>query len=245
MLSHYQVDSSTFNFFHSLNDGKMPSLDRNQQRTCNYCGKKVKKENLSRHKKSWASRTKSCPHCPNFFGRTQTEMDHHTATKHEKPSMIAKTKCNICKEEYPSFYSLQRHKKLVHGTTSRVQNVNVNLDAFMGYYDDQALHQELTASQNILVDSEFVRGRQLVFNFASTNVTPKFLREKTQKVFESLYCAAKINLALGFVLRMVEDGSCCYFYAHQISLLLKRSLLIANKEDKTEFQQRLDDSNIV
>ena len=34
-------------------------------------------------------------------------------------------------------------------------------------------------------------------------------------------------------------------YAHENCLLLERSLLIANKEDMTEFQQRLDDLNIV
>ena len=58
-------------------------------------------------------------------------------------------------------------------------------------------------------------------------------------------CAAKVNLALGFVLRNVEDESYCHFYAHENGLLLERSLLIANKEDMTEFQQRLDDLKIV
>ena len=158
--------------------------------------------------------------------------------------MIAKTKFNICEEEYPSFYSRQRHKKSVHGTTSRIQNVNVNLDAFMGDYDDQALRQELTACEHILVDPDFVRGRQHVFNFAS-NVTPKFLREKIQQISESLHCADKVNLALGFVLRNVEDGSYRCFNAHENSLFLERSLLIANKENMTEFQQRLDDLNTV
>ena len=222
----------------------MPSLDRNQQTICNYCGKKVKKVNLSLHKKSRASGTQSCPQCPNFLCKTQTEMDHHTATNHAKPSMIAKTKCIICEEEYPSFYSLQRHKKSVHGTTSRIQIVNVTLDTFMVDYDDQALRQEPTACQHFLVLSEFVRGRQHVFNFASTNVTPKFLREKIQGVFESLLCVVKIKLALGFVLRNVEDGSYRYFYAHENSLFLERSLLIANKENMTELHQRLDDLNI-
>ena len=168
----------------------MPSLNRNQQTTCNYHGQKVKKVNLSRHKKSCASGTKSCSQCHKFFCKTQTEMDHHTATKHAIPSMIAKTKCSICQEEYSSFYSLQRHKKLVQGTTSRIQNFNLNLDAFMGDYEDQALRLELTAFQHFLVDSEFVRGRQHVVIFASTNVTPKFLREKNHQVFESLHCAA-------------------------------------------------------
>ena len=57
----------------------------------------------------------------------------------------------------------------------------------MGNYDDQALRQELTSCQHFLVDSEVVRGRQYVFNFASTNVIPKFLQEKIQQVFESLH----------------------------------------------------------
>ena len=237
------MKSSTFYF--NPTEGKMPSLDRNQQTTRNYCRKKVKKVNLSRHKKSCASGTKFCPQCPHFFCKTQTEMDHHTATKHAVPPMIAKTECNICEEEYPSFYSLHGHKKSVLGTTSRKQNVNVNLDAFVGDYNDQALRQELTACQQFLADSEIVRGRQHVFNFASTNVTPKFLREKIQQVFENLHCAAKVNLALGSVLRNVEDGCYRFFYAHENSLLLERSIRIANKEDMTEFQQRLDDLNLV
>ena len=69
--------------------------------------------------------------------------------------------------------------------------------------------------------------------------------EKIQEVFESLQCAAKYYLALGFVQRNVEDGSYRYFYAHESSFFLERSLLIAKKEDLQEFQQRLDDLNIV
>ena len=92
----------------------MPSRDHNQQTTHNYCAKQVKKVKSSLHKKSCE---KSCPQGPNVFCKTQFEMDLHTVTKHAIASMIAKTKCKICKEEYPSFYSLQRNKKLVHGTT--------------------------------------------------------------------------------------------------------------------------------
>ena len=43
----------------------------------------------------------------------------------------------------------------------------------------------------------------------------------------------------------MEDGNYRYFYAHENNLLLKRSLLIAKKEDMKEFQQRLGDLNIV
>ena len=223
----------------------MPSLDHGQRKTFNYCGTKVKKVNWSRHKKSCASGTKSCPQRPNFFCNTQIEMDHHTVPRHAIPSMITKTKCKNCEEDYHSFYSLQRHKESVHGTTSRIQNVNVNLDAFMGDYDDQALRQELTACQHFLVENEFVRGTQHVFNFTSTIVTPRFLREKIQRVFESLHCAAKINFALVSFFAMWKIEVIVFFYAHENSLFLERSLLIANKEDTTEFQHRLNDLIIV
>ena len=132
------------------------------------------------------------------------------------------------------------------GTLYNVKkNVYVNLDAFMGNYDDQALGQELTSCQHFLVDSKVLRGTQYNYKFASTNVIPKLPQEKIQQVLESLHCAAEVNLAQGFVLRKVEHGSYRYFYAHGCNLLLERSLLIANKEDMTEFQQRLDDLNIV
>ena len=105
--------------------------------------------------------------------------------------------------------------------------------------------QELTSCQQFLVDSEFVRSRQYVFNFASTNTTPKFLQEKIQQIFESLHCPAKVNSALTLVLRNVEDGMYLSVYAHENNLLLERSLLTANKEDMLELQQKLDHLNIV
>ena len=43
----------------------------------------------------------------------------------------------------------------------------------------------------------------------------------------------------------MEDGRYRYFYAHENNLLVERSLFIANKEDMTEFQLRLDDFSIV
>ena len=38
--------------------------------------------------------------------------------------------------------------------------------------------------------------------------------QKLDTVFEKLKCAAKMNVAFGFVLKNIEDGSCRYYYAH-------------------------------
>ena len=52
-------------------------------------------------------------------------------------------------------------------------------------------------------------------------------------------------MALGFVLRNVEDGKYRYFYALENNLLLERSQLIPNKEDLLELQKSLDEVSIV
>ena len=51
-------------------------------------------------------------------------------------------------------------------------------------------------------------GRHRVCNFAIDTRDPKNLFEKLNVVFNTLKCAAKLNVALDIVLKNVEDGSC-------------------------------------
>ena len=115
----------------------------------------------------------------------------------------------------------------------------------MGDSPDQDLREELRACQHFLVDSEFVRGRRHVFNFASTNVTPSFLKDILPHFYENLPCAATFNLAPAFVLRNKEDGKNRYFNAYGNNLILERSQLTANNGDMLELQNILDDLNIM
>ena len=115
----------------------------------------------------------------------------------------------------------------------------------MSNHRDQELREELTTCKHFLVDSELVRGRKHVFNIASNRIDSSFLKDKLQHVYENLQCAAKINMALGLVLRNVEDGKYRYFYAHENNLLVERSQLIANKENLLELQKSVDEVNIV
>ena len=115
----------------------------------------------------------------------------------------------------------------------------------MSNHRDQELREELTTCKYFLVDSELVRGRQHVFNFASNRIDSSFLKDKLQHVYENLQYATKIIMALGFVLRNVEDGNNRYFYAHENNLLVERSQLMANKENLLELQKSVDEVNIV
>ena len=57
--------------------------------------------------------------------------------------------------------------------------------------------------------------RRRVYNFAIDTLDSKNLLEEIDVVFDSLKCAAKLNVVFGFVLKNVEDGSCRYYYAHK------------------------------
>ena len=45
-----------------------------------------------------------------------------------------------------------------------------------------------------------------VFNFQLSKLDHNLVNEKLDQVFEKLDCAAKINIALGFVLRNIETS---------------------------------------
>ena len=74
--------------------------------------------------------------------------------------------------------------------------------------DDADLREELQACQHFLVDSELEKGRHRVFNFAMSTFDNSLIIKKLNLVLKGLECAAKVNLAFGFVLKNVEDGSC-------------------------------------
>ena len=74
---------------------------------------------------------------------------------------------------------------------------------------------------------------------------PKYLLEKLDVVFDSLKCAANPNVAIGFVLKTVEDGRFRYDYPHEIITLLERSKLLATTEYWTEIKKLLSNTDII
>ena len=81
----------------------------------------------------------------------------------------------------------------------------------MGDVDDKSLKEESKKFKHFLVDSEMANGRHRFYKFAMDTLDPKYLLEKLDVVFDSLTCAAKLNVALGLVLRKVDDRSCRYY----------------------------------
>ena len=75
-----------------------------------------------------------------------------------------------------------------------------------------------------------------VFNFQMSKLDTKIINEKQEEVFNKLDSAAKINIALSFVLRNIETGEYRYFYAHENNtFFLKNPIFsVLNKLDNNQ-----------
>ena len=220
----------------------MPALDRNEKLACDNCGTQVSKNNLTRHKKRCSAGTLYCSQCPNFSAKSQNDFNYHIAKQHGAPKPKIAHTCKVCKEEYTGFYALRQHKSKVHGQSFKTSGDSTPLfDAI----DDDNLKEELLACQHFLVDSQLEKGRQRVFNFALDSFSAEKINSKLDYVFQQLKCAAKINLAFGFVLKNIEDVSCCYFFAHENNTLLEKSKLLSTGDDLEHIKTSLAGTDVI
>ena len=223
----------------------MPALDRNDKVTCGNCGTSVTKKHLSRHKKSCSAGTLYCTQCPNFSTLSQDDLNYHIAKQHSAAGPSKEYKCYLCYAEFPGFYALRQHKKTQHGTQIGFGASNFDVEDIMGDVNDQGLREELHSCKHFLVDSEIQKGRHSVFNFAVNNLTAQVIEEKLDGVLDKLKCVAKLNLALGFILKNIEDGKFRYFYAYENNTLLEQSKLVSNKDDMAKLKEILKKTDVI
>ena len=220
----------------------MPALDRNIKVTCRDCGTSVTKLNLSRHKSRCSGARLYYPKCLNFSTKSRDNLNYHIAKKHATPRAKNTQKFKIYFKEFSGFYALRQHKTSEHGVQMKSPEFDVNN---LVEDDDADLKEELQACQHFLVDSEFEKGRHRVFNFAMSTFDNSLIIEKLNLVFNGLKCAAKINLAFGFVLKNVEDGSCIFFYAHENNKLMERSKPVCTPDDIINLKEKLQKMDFV
>ena len=186
----------------SLKSPTMPAWDRNEKITCDNCGTQTTKKNIVRHKTRCSAGKLYCTQCPNISTTSTVDLNYHIAKKHATPRVKNTHKCKNCLKEFSGFYALRQHKTSEHG----LQMKSVELDVSSHFEDDDAdLKEELQACQHFLVDSELEKGRHRVFNFVMSTFDNSLVNKKLDLVFNSLKCAAKVNLAFGFVLKNIED----------------------------------------
>ena len=85
-----------------------------------------------------------------------------------------------------------------------------------------------------------------VFNFAMSSFDIFLLiNDKLEYVFKELKCAAKVNLAFGFVLKNIEDGMSRHFYAHEKNTVMERSKRVCTPDDISNLKEKLQKMDVV
>ena len=165
--------------------------------------------------------------------------------KHSVPRPSITYKCKLCHAEFRCFYALRQHKNTQHGTQIGFGASNIDMEDIVRDVDDQSLREELESCKHLLTDTEIDTGRHRVFNFAMLSFDIPLLNDKLDYVFKELKCAAKVNLAFGFVLKNIEDGMCRYFYANENNTSMERPKLVCTQADMTNLKNRMQKMDIV
>ena len=92
---------------------------------------------------------------------------------------------------------------------------DVDVEQRMEDVEDHRFREYLRSCQLFLLDSELERVRHKIINYAVETLNEAIVNEKLDHFFNNLKCAAKVNLAFGFIWKNIEDGGFRYFYAHE------------------------------
>ena len=71
------------------------------------------------------------------------------------------------------------------------------------------------------------------------------VNEKLGHFFNNLKCAAKVNMAFGFILKNIKDGGFRYFYAHENNTLLDRSKLVCTHDDLAKLRHFFKKTDVI
>ena len=177
----------------------MPALNRNEKVNCEDCGQECRRADNARHRKRCEKQKEhKCPNC-HFYTKSK-EMGYHVAKKHAQPSSKQSTVCPSCEQEFPSYYSLQQHRRKEHGAKQRKPSdtvADLNKIVEEEGEDGEKLKEELSACQHFLVDTEMENGRHKVFNFQMSKLDTKIINEKLEEPYKDhlcLFCALAMNM---------------------------------------------------
>ena len=79
----------------------------------------------------------------------------------------------------------------------------------------------------------------------STTLQLRLSKKKLDRVLDELKFVAKPTLALGFILKNIEDGKFRYFYVHENNTLLDQSKLVSNKDDMANLKEILKETDVI
>ena len=111
--------------------------------------------------------------------------------------------------------------------------------------DGENVKEEFKSCQYFLVVTEMENGRHKVFSFQKSKLDTRIINEKLEEIFNKLDFAAKMKLALGFVLQNIDYGVYRYFYANENNTLFEKSHLLCTNVDRITIQGKVEKIDIV
>ena len=126
---------------------------------------------------------------------------------------------------------------------SRTRDVDV--EHIVGDVEDHRLREEFRSCQHFSVDSEIERTRRKVFTYAVETLNKTIVNEKLDQFFSNLKCAARVNLASGFILEKIEGGGFRYFCAHGNNALLDRSKFVCTHDNLAKLKDFLSKTDVI
>ena len=103
-----------FRLVYQTTNIEMPSLIRKEETTSENCGTQTTRNIIVRHKKRCSVGTLYCTQCPNFFTKSQNELNDRVAKEHSAPKPDVTFKSKLCYQEFPGFYALLQHRNTQH-----------------------------------------------------------------------------------------------------------------------------------
>ena len=182
---------------------------------------------------------------PNFSTTSGDKLHYHIAKKHSAAGAKNSHTCKECHAEFSGSYALCQHENTQHGAQIGSAASNMDVADIVGDVDDQIFREELQSCRHFLGDSEIQKERDSVFNFVVNNLTAQVIEEKLDRLLDKLKCVAKLNLALGFILKNIEEGKFGYFYAHENNTLIEQSKLVSNKYDMAKLKEILMKTDVI
>ena len=107
---------------------------------------------------------------------------------------------------------------------------NVDVTQLMGEIDVERSKVELEKFKEFLVDFQTENGRRKRFNFVMDILSALTLSQELDTMFKKLKCAAKLNVAFGFLPKARGDGTCPYYYGRKNNTLMARSKFVATNQ---------------
>ena len=110
----------------------------------------------------------------------------------------------LCCKELAGFHALRQHRNTQNGFL--IKTTNVQPDNILNEVDDAHLKEELRSCQLFIVECVLERARHKIFNYAVQNLNGTVVNGKLDHFFGNLKCAAKVNVAFGFILKNIDGG---------------------------------------